>query len=52
MRTITENKCKKCGYRWFPRQDKPAKRCPNPLCASPYWLTGEGRPKAKRKDAA
>jgi len=27
-------KCKRCGYKWIPRTEKP-KRCPN--CSSRVW---------------
>ena len=30
-------KCKRCGWRWFPRVPKLPKVCPNPKCKSPYW---------------
>ena len=32
-----ELKCKRCGHKWRPRQNKLPKVCPNPKCKSPYW---------------
>ena len=29
------NKCKRCKYSWFPRQEARARWCPS--CHSPYW---------------
>ena len=31
---LPEYRCKRCGYKWVPRTDKPL-TCPK--CRSPYW---------------
>ena len=33
--TIEKQKCKRCGYEWYPRSPKTPKRCAR--CRSPYW---------------
>lgn len=44
-RVISELKCSRCGYRWFPRGPKQPGHCPNPRCNSPYW----NRPRRRKK---
>ena len=41
---ISKLKCERCGYEWYPRQEK-VKICPK--CKSAYWDT----PKKKVDDA-
>jgi predicted Zn-ribbon and HTH transcriptional regulator len=35
LTTIELKVCKRCGYKWFPRQLMTSVRCPK--CHSPYW---------------
>jgi len=42
-----ELKCKRCGHKWRPRNDKKPTVCPNLKCKSPYW--DKPRQKKKRK---
>jgi len=34
--TITELKCKRCGWHWYPKSEKMPTVCPK--CKSPYWF--------------
>jgi len=43
-RVVSELRCLRCGYRWFPRSPKQPAHCPNPRCNSPYW----NRPRRKK----
>lgn len=38
--------CKRCGHRWFPRQTRLPKQCPQ--CHSPNWNKTRKKPKAAK----
>jgi hypothetical protein len=40
-RNLAERRCAKCGHKWIPRTKRLTIKCPNHLCASPYW-NGKG----------
>lgn len=48
---LTKYTCKRCGYKWIPRTEKPG-ACPS--CHSPIWnvplskTTKRGRPRKKK----
>ena len=52
-RTLSELKCLRCDYKWWPRSQERPQTCPK--CRSPYWdkkktrLTVKGRPKVTKK---
>jgi len=48
LKTLTQLRCKRCGFAWFPRTENPA-LCPS--CKSPYWNRERkaGRPKKAEK---
>lgn len=35
---IIKQTCLRCGYKWFPKNLKLPKTCPNRKCRSPYWM--------------
>ena len=46
MNKLTRYKCRRCGYQWIPRTEKP-QTCPK--CRSPYWY--KSRKKAKHRES-
>ncbi len=46
--TMTELKCKRCGYSWFPKTRNIPKVCPK--CKSAWWNIPRKKIKRKQND--
>ena len=44
---ITQRKCLRCGYEWYPTTPEEPTTCANPKCRSPYWNTPRKTPRRR-----